>query len=56
MKLLCREIAIRKASKRLLENTVNPDKKRILKLTAEIFELQRSMLSKAQASGILVTT
>lgn len=55
MKLIRREITIRRASKRLLENNASLNNKRIQKLTGEIFELQRSMLTKAQANGTLVT-
>lgn len=53
MKLLRREIAIRRATQRLLQKKDNPDKKRITKLTGEIFELQRILLTKFQAKGML---
>ncbi len=53
MKILRREIAIRRAAKRFLLKTNSSDTGRIGKLTAEIFELQRSMLTKFQAKGML---
>jgi len=46
MKLLCREIQIRRATQRFLRNKAKPDLQRIAKLTGEIFELQRAMLTK----------
>ena len=47
MKLLHREIQIKKATQRFLQKTPKPDMKRMARLTAEIFELQRAMLTKA---------
>jgi len=48
MKLLRREIAIRQATQRLLQKKNRPDKNRIAKLTGEIFELQRTILTISQ--------
>ncbi len=53
MKLLHREIQLRRATQRLLQRKNVPNKKRIAQLTAEIFELQRIILTKAQAQGML---
>ena len=47
MKLLRREIQIKKATQRFLQKTTKPDMKRMALLTAEIFELQRAILTKA---------
>ena len=47
MKLLHREIQIKKATQRFLQKAPKPDMKRMARLTAEIFELQRAMLTKA---------
>ncbi|MCK5071380.1 MAG: hypothetical protein KAR01_12580 [Desulfocapsa sp.] len=55
MKLLLREIAIRRTTKRLLQKKSNPDTSQIQKLTGEIFELQRTLLVKFQHDGMLVT-
>lgn len=46
MKLLRREIQIRRAAQRFLRKKSKPDQKRIAKLTGEIFELQRAILTK----------
>lgn len=46
MKLLRREIQIRRATQRFLQKKAKPDMKRITKLTSEIFELQRTILTK----------
>ena len=53
MKILRREIQIRRATQRLLQRKNAPDKKRIAQLTAEIFELQRIILTKAQSQGMM---
>jgi len=53
MKLLRREIAIRRVSRQLLQKKDNPDNNQITKLTGEIFELQRIILTKFQAQGML---
>ncbi len=55
MKILHREIQIRRAAQRLLQRKKTPDKKRIAQLTSEIFELQRILLIKAQSQGMLTT-
>jgi hypothetical protein len=55
MKLLRREIALRRATQQLLKKKARPDKNRIAKLTGEIFELQRTILTKFQAKGMLTT-
>ncbi len=47
MKLLHREIQIKRATQRFLQNKARPDLQRIARLTGEIFELQRSMFTKA---------
>lgn len=47
MKLLHREIQIKRATQCLLQKKAKPDLQRIAKLTGEIFELQRAMLTKA---------
>jgi hypothetical protein len=46
MKLLRREIQIKRATQRFLQKKAIPDLQRITKLTGEIFELQRAMLTK----------
>ncbi len=46
MKLLRREIQIKRATQRFLQKKSTPDQKRIAKLTGEIFELQRAILTK----------
>ncbi len=48
MKLLQREIQIRRATQRFLQERAKPDMMRIAKLTGEIFELQRSILTKSR--------
>ena len=48
MKLLRREIQIRRATQRFLQEKAKPDMLRIAKLTGEIFELQRSILTKSR--------
>ncbi len=53
MKFLRREIAIRRANRRRLQEAKNPDTGRIARLTAEIFELHRALLTKFQAKGML---
>jgi hypothetical protein len=53
MKLLRREIAIRRTTQKLLQKMDKPDKKRITKVTGEIFELQRIILTKFQTKGML---
>jgi len=53
MKILRREIQIRRATQRLLQKNNAPDKNRIAKLTGEIFELQRIILTKSQANGMM---
>jgi len=53
MKLLRREIAIKRATQRHLEKKGNPDKNRMAKLTGEIFELQRIILTKSKTKGML---
>ncbi|MCF8057225.1 MAG: hypothetical protein K9K37_11390 [Desulfocapsa sp.] len=45
MKLLLREIEIRRATQQLLQKKSPPDQKLIAKLTGEIFELQRTILT-----------
>jgi hypothetical protein len=45
MRLLLREIEIRRAAQQLLLTKSHPDQKRIAKLTGEIFELQRAILT-----------
>jgi hypothetical protein len=52
MKLLRREITIRRASRQLFQKQVRPDKNRIATLTGEIFELQRIILMKSQAKEL----
>jgi len=52
MKLLHREIQIKRAAQRFLQEKAKPDLQRIAKLTGEIFELQRAILTKA---GTMVT-
>ena len=47
MKLLRREIQIKRATQRFLQKKAKPDLQHIAKLTGEIFELQRAMLTKA---------
>ncbi len=47
MKLLHREIQIKRATQRFLQNKAKPDLQRITKLTGEILELQRAMFTKA---------
>ncbi len=49
MKLLHREIQIKRATQRFLQKKARPDLQRIARLTGEIFELQRAMLTKAGA-------
>ncbi len=46
MKLLRREIQIKRATQRFLQKKSTPDLKRIAKLTGEIFELQRAIFTK----------
>jgi len=46
MNLLRREIQIRRATQRFLQQKAKPDMQRIARLTGEIFELQRAMLTK----------
>lgn len=53
MPLLRREIAVRRAIRQLLQKKDNPDKNQIIKLTGEIFELQRIILTKSQAKEML---
>ena len=53
MKILRREIQIRRATQRILQKNNTPDKKRIAKLTGEIFELQRILLTKSQNNGMM---
>jgi len=48
MKLLQREIQVRRATQRFLKEKAKPDMIRIAKLTGEIFELQRSILTKSR--------
>lgn len=50
MKLLHREIQIRRATQRFLQKKARPDKRRIATLTSEIFELQRAIFTR---SGIV---
>ncbi len=45
MKLLLREIEIRRAIQQRLQRKNQPDQKLIAKLTGEIFELQRAILT-----------
>lgn len=51
MKLLHREIQIKRATQRFLQKNAKPDLQRIARLTGEIFELQRALFTKA---GIMV--
>lgn len=55
MKLLYREMATRRATQRLLQKKNSPDLKQLRTLTGEIFELQRSILTKYQIQGVLAT-
>ena len=50
MKLLHREIQIRRATQRFLKEKAKPDMRRIATLTSEIFELQRAIFTQ---SGIV---
>ncbi len=49
MKLLHREIQIKRATQRFLQKKARPDLQLIAKLTGEIFELHRAMLTKTGA-------
>ncbi len=54
MKILRREIAIRRAAQQFLQKQKQPDLKRIKQLTGEIFELQRTILTKMQVQPMTV--
>ncbi len=47
MKLLHREIQIRRATQRFLQKNARPDLERIAKLSSEIFELQRAIFTQS---------
>ncbi len=47
MKVLYKEIQARRAARSFLEKKSSPDGKRIKQLSAEIFELQRAILTKS---------
>jgi len=53
LNILRREIAARRATQQLLQKKSRPDNNRIAKLTGEIFELQRMILTKSQNKGML---
>lgn len=53
MKILRREIEIRKATQRFLQKQKHPDLSLIKQLTGEIFELQRSILTKMQVQPLM---
>ena len=55
VKLLRREIQIKRTAQRLLLKKNKPDQKQIAQLTGEIFELQRAILTKTQHVAIPAT-
>lgn len=49
---LRKELAVKRAEKRALMTSENPDSKRVAQLTGELFDLREQMKSKAQELGL----
>ncbi|MDH3329508.1 MAG: periplasmic heavy metal sensor [Desulfobulbaceae bacterium] len=47
-----KELTVKRAEKRALMNSENPDAKRVAQLTSELFDLREQMRSKAQELGL----